>query len=79
MDEAVCLAAMQLVLENGTVRSGEAAFPYLFRLMPRWRWVAAVFSCPGASWAAPLVYRWVVRHRYELSIVAGHKGGQQQE
>ena len=67
VDEAACLAAMQLVLPDGTVLSGADAVPELLRRIPRWRWVAGVFALPGLRPLARRVYAWIARNRMQLS------------
>jgi predicted DCC family thiol-disulfide oxidoreductase YuxK len=70
--EAACAEAMQLVVPDGTVYSGEQAFPHLLPLLRGWRWLAWIFSVPGVSRVMPYAYRWIARHRYALSAVLGH-------
>lgn len=65
--EADCMAAMQLVLADGTVLAGERAFPPLLRMMPRYGILAAALESPGARHLAPITYRWVARHRMRIS------------
>ncbi|MCP4640873.1 MAG: DUF393 domain-containing protein [bacterium] len=74
VSEAACSEAMQLALPDGTVYSGEQAFPHLLRLLRGWRWLAWVFRIPGVSLVSPYVYRWLARHRYALSAILGHDG-----
>ncbi len=74
ISEAACMEAMQLVLPDGSIRSGERALPELFRLMRRWRWLAWLFSVPGIAWLSPFAYRWVARHRQALSVIVARKG-----
>ena len=42
-----CLAAMQLVTQDGRVYSGEQALPPLMDLMTGWRWLARILRLPG--------------------------------
>ncbi len=67
MDEAKCLEAMQLVLSNGDVYSGEQALPPLFKRMRGWRWMAGVFSLPLVNRVSPPLYRAIANHRHNLS------------
>jgi predicted DCC family thiol-disulfide oxidoreductase YuxK len=67
VDEAACLAAMQLVLPDGRVLSGADAVPELLRRIPRWRWLARLFELPGMAPLARRVYAWVARNRMRLS------------
>lgn len=65
-DEA-CLSAMQLVLPDGRVLAGADAVPDILRRIPRWRWLAGLFSLPGARLLARRAYRWIADHRMRLS------------
>lgn len=67
MDEARCLEAMQLVLTNGDVYSGEEALSPLFKRMRGWRWVAGVFSLPLVNRVSPPLYRAIAKHRHDLA------------
>ena len=65
-DEA-CMQAMQLVLPDGRVLAGADAAPEILRRIPRWRWVATLFSLPAARPIARRVYAWIARNRMRLS------------
>jgi predicted DCC family thiol-disulfide oxidoreductase YuxK len=67
VDEAVCLAAMQLVLPDGRVVSGADAVPELLCRIPRWRWLAALFALPGFRPLSRRLYAWIARNRMQLS------------
>jgi len=67
IDEAACLTAMQLVLDDGRVLSGADAVPELLARMPRWRWLRHVFDMPGARPLARRAYAWIARNRMKLS------------
>ncbi|HEY7364084.1 MAG TPA: DUF393 domain-containing protein [Methylomirabilota bacterium] len=67
IDEAACLAAMQLVLPDGRVVSGADAVPELLARMPGWRWLGRVFDVPGARPFARRVYAWIAANRMKLS------------
>jgi predicted DCC family thiol-disulfide oxidoreductase YuxK len=67
MEDATCLAAMQLVLPDGRVLAGDAAVPELLARLRGWRWAAALFRAPGAGLVAPALYRWIARHRHRLA------------
>jgi predicted DCC family thiol-disulfide oxidoreductase YuxK len=71
MDEAACLAAIQLVLQDGRVLSGAEAIPEILSRLRGWRWLALVFRAPGARWVAPPLYRWVARNRCRISCAVG--------
>ncbi len=73
LPERKCLEAIQLVMPDGTRHEAENALPPLLSRMRRWRWLAMVFRMPGASLAAPRVYKWVARHRHELSVLVARK------
>jgi predicted DCC family thiol-disulfide oxidoreductase YuxK len=62
-----CLTAMQLVLPDGRVLAGADAMPELLRRVPRWRWVAALFTLPGARPLGRVVYAWIARNRMRVS------------
>jgi predicted DCC family thiol-disulfide oxidoreductase YuxK len=73
MDESSCLAAMQLVLPDGRVLGADAAIPEILARLRGWRWAAALFRLPGAGVVAPVIYRWVARHRYRIACLIGHR------
>ena len=75
MDEAACLAAVQLVLADGRVLAGDRAIPEILRRLRGWRWLAAVFRVPGMHAVAGPVYAWVARHRYGISCALGRPRG----
>ncbi|MBI2425998.1 MAG: DUF393 domain-containing protein [Candidatus Hydrogenedentes bacterium] len=62
-----CMESMQLVLPDGTVHAGERAFEHIFPYIRGWAWAGLLFRLPGAGIAAPIVYRWVARHRLQIS------------
>jgi predicted DCC family thiol-disulfide oxidoreductase YuxK len=70
---AQCMAAMQLVMPDGRVYSGEDALPPLMERMKGWHWVARVLRWPGIRHVSPAAYRWFANHRYALAAIAGHK------
>ncbi|HSF05297.1 MAG TPA: DUF393 domain-containing protein [Methylomirabilota bacterium] len=67
IDEAACLAAMQLVLPDGRVVSGADAVPELLARMPGWRWLGRAFDIPGARPLARRAYAWIAANRMKLS------------
>jgi predicted DCC family thiol-disulfide oxidoreductase YuxK len=69
MSHETCMEAMQLVMPDDRVLSGEQALPQLFAMAPRWRWVAWLFRVPGVSLLSPVLYRWIANHRYAISAV----------
>jgi len=74
IDEAACLAAMQLVLPDGRVVSGADAVPELLARMPGWRWLARFFALPGIRPLARRVYGWIARNRMRLSCAVPPRG-----
>ena len=58
IDREECMRAMQLVMPDGRVYSGEQALPPLMERMKGWRWVARVLRWPGIRHASPAAYRW---------------------
>lgn len=67
ISDDTCMAAMQLVLPDGRVLAGADAAPEILRRIPRWRWVAALFSLPTARPIARRVYGWIAANRMRLS------------
>jgi predicted DCC family thiol-disulfide oxidoreductase YuxK len=67
IDDAACMEAMHVVLPDGRVLVGAAAFPEILTRLRRWSWLARIFRWPGARRLAPYAYRWIARHRYQLS------------
>ena len=69
-----CEEAIQLVLPDGRVLSGDRAVPEILRRLRGWRWLGLLFRLPGAGWIAPSVYSWVARNRYAISCRIGMGG-----
>ncbi len=67
ISDAACMSAMQLVLPDGRVLAGADAAPEILRRIPRWRWIASLFSLPGARPVARRVYAWIAGSRMRLS------------
>jgi predicted DCC family thiol-disulfide oxidoreductase YuxK len=65
--DETCMQAMQLVLPDGRVLAGADAAPEILRRIPRWRWVATLFSLPAARPLARGVYGWIARNRLRIS------------
>jgi predicted DCC family thiol-disulfide oxidoreductase YuxK len=74
MDGGVCLDAMQLVLHDGRVMSGDRALPHILGQLNGWRWLVWIFKIPGVSLLAPVVYAWIACHRLAISTILGRKG-----
>jgi len=62
-----CMEAMQLVTEGGDVYSGPDAFPPLLARTRNRKWLAWAFNVPGMGLLWPPLYRWIARHRLQLS------------
>ena len=73
MDEASCMEAMQLVMADGSVYSGEEALPILLSMLRKWQWLAHLFRVPGVTLLSPMAYRFVARNRYIFSIFVARK------
>ena len=58
-----CMAAMQLVMPDGRVFSGERAFPHILRMTRYGRFIAWLFYLPGTRW----VYQRIARNRLAIS------------
>ncbi len=67
MEKAVCMQAMQLVLPEGTVLSGEKALPEIFKRLRRYRLVALLFKLPGMETISRAFYRWFADRRYHIA------------
>jgi predicted DCC family thiol-disulfide oxidoreductase YuxK len=67
LPENACLEAMQLVLPDGRILAGAGALPEILGRLRGWGWLVAAFRLPGVGRAAPVVYRWVARHRHAIS------------
>ena len=65
--DAQCMTAMQLVLPDGRVLAGADAMPELLRRIPRWRWLASLFTLPGMRPLGRVVYAWIARNRMRVS------------
>jgi predicted DCC family thiol-disulfide oxidoreductase YuxK len=64
---AVCMQAMQLVLPDGTVLSGEKALPEILRRLERYGSAAALFKLPGSEILSRAFYRWFADRRYHIA------------
>ena len=63
---AVCMQAMQLVLPDGTVLSGEKALPEILRRLKQYSSAAALFKLPIGD-PFPGLYRWLADRRYHIA------------
>jgi predicted DCC family thiol-disulfide oxidoreductase YuxK len=66
IDEAACLAAIHIVLADGTTRAGERALPEILRRLRRYRRAAALFRLPGAFLLSRFLYRRFAAHRHRF-------------
>jgi predicted DCC family thiol-disulfide oxidoreductase YuxK len=69
IEQAVCMNAMQLILPDGTVLSGEKALPEILRRLKRYGPVAGLFKLPGSEILLRSFYRWFADNRYHIANV----------
>jgi predicted DCC family thiol-disulfide oxidoreductase YuxK len=69
MEETVCMRAMQLILPDGRVLSGEKALPEVITKLRRYHWVAWLFRLPGAGVLSHALYRWFAGRRYRIARI----------
>lgn len=63
-----CMEAMQLIMPDGTRYAGQDSFLHLFPLVEGpWKVLGWLLRAPGVRLASPFVYRWVARHRLQIS------------
>ncbi len=76
VDRAACLAAMHLVLPDGSILVGEAAIPEILSRLSRrrHRWAAALFRLPGAGILSRAFYRWFAARRHRIARLAAPRG-----
>ena len=67
--QAVCMQAMQLVLPDGTVLSGETALPEILKRLKRYSTAAELFKLPGTEKISRSFYRWFADNRYHIADV----------
>jgi predicted DCC family thiol-disulfide oxidoreductase YuxK len=67
IEEAVCMQAMQLILPDGEVFSGEKALPEIIRRLKRYSAAAELFSLPGSDTLSRSFYRWFADNRYHIA------------
>jgi predicted DCC family thiol-disulfide oxidoreductase YuxK len=67
IEESICMGAMQLILPDGQILSGERALPEILRRLKRHRLAAWLFRLPGSKILARSFYRWFARHRYYIA------------
>lgn len=69
VEQAVCMQAMQLVLPDGEVLSGEKALPEIVKRLKRYSPAAALFDLPGSEILSRSFYRWFADNRYHIANV----------
>ncbi len=69
VERAVCMQAMQLILPDGEVLSGEKALPEIVKRLKRYGPAAALFALPGSEIIARSFYRWFADNRYHIANV----------
>jgi predicted DCC family thiol-disulfide oxidoreductase YuxK len=69
IEEAVCMQAMQLVLPDGTVLSGEKAIPEILKRLRKYDSAAELFKLPGSEKIARSFYRWFADRRYHVASI----------
>lgn len=69
IEEGVCLRAMQLILPDGRVLSGEKALPEILKRLNRYSHAAALFRLPGSEIISRTFYRWFADNRYHIANV----------
>lgn len=67
MEETVCMQAMQLILPDGRVLSGEKALPEVLRRLKRFSPAADLFKLPGSGILSRSFYRWFADNRYHIA------------
>jgi predicted DCC family thiol-disulfide oxidoreductase YuxK len=69
IEKAVCMQAMQLVLPDGTLVSGEKALPEVLKRLKRFSPAADLFKLPGSEMLSRSFYRWFADNRYHIADV----------
>jgi predicted DCC family thiol-disulfide oxidoreductase YuxK len=67
IEKAVCMQAMQLILPDGRVLSGELALPEILKRLKRYSAAAALFDLPGSAALSRAFYRWFADNRYQIA------------
>lgn len=65
--KARCMRAMQLVLPDGAVLSGEQALPEILKRLKRYSGLAHLFDLPGSGMLSRAFYRWFADRRYHIA------------
>ena len=66
LDQAAALRRFHVIDSDGEVYSGGRAFVELWRRLPGWRWLAAVFRIPGSVILLEGLYRLFLNIRPQL-------------
>ena len=69
VEQAICMQAMQLILPDGKVLSGEKALPEILKRLKRYSPVATLFDLPGSEVLARSFYRWFANNRYHIANI----------
>ncbi len=69
VEPAACMQAMQLILPDGKILSGEKALPEILKRLKRYSPAAAFFSLPGSEAISRSFYRWFADNRYHIAGV----------
>ncbi|MDH4231545.1 MAG: DUF393 domain-containing protein [Nitrospirota bacterium] len=69
IEPAACIQAMQLILPDGRILSGERALPEVLKRLKRYSPSAAFFSLPGSEAVSRSFYRWFADNRYHIAGV----------
>jgi len=67
IEKATCMQAMQLILPDGTVLSGEKALPEILKRTKRYSPAAEFFKIPGTESVSRAFYRWFADNRYHIA------------
>ncbi len=74
IEKSACLAAMHLVLQDGSVLAGEQAVPEILLRLRRFRWAAALFRLPFARSISRAFYQRFAARRHDISRLFFPKG-----
>ncbi len=69
IEQAACMQAMQLILPDGHVLSGEKALPEIVKRLKRFSPAASLFDLPGSDILSRSFYRWFADNRYHIASV----------
>ncbi len=69
IEEATCMRAIQLILPDGKVLSGEKAMPEILKRLKRYSSAAEIFRLPGSDILSRAFYNWFADKRYHIAKV----------